>query len=139
MCPFLKRVAVALALLAPVAFLGAAEPDPEPVPSARAHLKRMQGTWVGDDLVLVIKKDQVIIRQKNGNRDERTRIELDTRKKPPTFNLTLEKARVATVRGIYKFGKDEMTIAFTENLTKARPTRFDDRSCIKLVLKRRRK
>jgi uncharacterized protein (TIGR03067 family) len=145
MFTFLKRAAVAaLALLTLVPLLCAAEPDPEPISSAQADLKKMQGTWVevtkqkGVGIVLVIKKDQVVIREKNSNRMQRTTIELDARKKPPTFDLTLEKAKLATVRGIYKFGKDELTIAFTENLTKARPTKFDGKDCIKLVLKRQR-
>jgi uncharacterized protein (TIGR03067 family) len=154
MSAFLKRAAVVALVLFNLAVPpGAAEPDPEPVFPAKADLKKMQGTWVAvrhivngvdvtktealADLVFVIKKDQVVISGQNSKR-EGGRIELDARKKPPTFDLFLKKEAVATVRGIYGLGKDELTIAFTENRTKARPTKFDGKDGAMLVLKRQK-
>src|SRR5215471_4444300 len=93
--------AMALFLLCSLPVL-AAEPDPEPTSSTKAHLKKMQGTWIavrliekGVDvtkkealnLVFVFKKDQIIVSEK-GRKDEKpAKFKLDARKKPYTIDI----------------------------------------------------
>jgi uncharacterized protein (TIGR03067 family) len=148
---FPMKRALALLLLCSLPGL-AAEPDPEPVSSTKAHLKKIQGTWIavrliekGVDvtkkealnLVFVFKKDQITVSEK-GRREKPAGFKLDARKKPYTIDIFPEQGRDDVVRGIYKFDKDELTIAFVEGKNKARPKKFDDKDSSRIVLKRQK-
>jgi uncharacterized protein (TIGR03067 family) len=144
----------ALLLLAvPAATLLAAEPDPEPVSSSPAHLKKMQGNWVvvrielngRDDkekrgVVFMIEKDRMVI--KDPKRDETATFKLDARKKPRHIDLSPigpkgPKGRDMVLKGIYKFAGNELTFVFSDP-GKERPAKFEDKSRLKLVLRRQK-
>jgi uncharacterized protein (TIGR03067 family) len=149
----LKRAAVvALVLLVIAPAARAAEPDPEPVSSAQAHQKKMQGTWDivraeedGRDMrkevigaTIRIDKDRIIITSPARKGDEPATFKLDARKKPPQIDITPDKGgRGEMVRGIYRVGRDELVLVFTEG-KKDRPTNFDGKGAIKVVLKRQK-
>jgi uncharacterized protein (TIGR03067 family) len=123
------------------------QPDPEPVSSSEADLKKMQGTWEiaraeknGADAAkeiagvrVVIQKDRLVI--KDPKRDEAVTIKLDAKKKPSHIDLFPDKARREMVKGIYRFDKGELIIVFADP-GQARPAKFDDKARGKLVLRR---
>jgi uncharacterized protein (TIGR03067 family) len=128
------------------------EPDPEPVPSTKVDLKKMQGSWdivrgeengrdMGKEVVGTVVRitgERIVIKEHNRKREEPATLKLDASKRPAQIDITPdERARGEVLRGIYRLSKDELVLVFTED-KKARPARFDAKECVKLVLKRQR-
>jgi uncharacterized protein (TIGR03067 family) len=127
-------------------------PNPEPQPTTKIDLKKMQGTWKVvraetkakgaknlDGVRFIIKNDQMTIKDPNLKRDETATFKLDAKKRPHHINITptMKGGPREVVLGIYKFEKDQLIIAFNEPKS-PRPTRFDALAAMKLVLQKRK-
>jgi uncharacterized protein (TIGR03067 family) len=142
--------ALVLLLLLAVPALARDEPDPEPVTTTKADLKKMQGTWEivrvergGKDVtkdkggaLFIFTKETLTIR--DGKRDEKATIKLDARKKPAHIDISPDRGKQETVKGIYNLTAKELTIVFTEP-GKGRPANFaGGQEHMKLVLRKQK-
>jgi uncharacterized protein (TIGR03067 family) len=136
----MRRCLLLLLFLAPLA-VWADDTDPEPVTSAEAELKKLQGNWDvvkvvrdGTDatketkgLSCVIKKDQLTVHvgggAASGRPEQKLAVTLDPKNKPAHIDLVVSNSK-EVVKGIYKLEKGELTIAFSEP-GQERPKVFD--------------
>jgi uncharacterized protein (TIGR03067 family) len=149
------KFAFAVLLCLPLALAARPDPDPEPLTPAQADMKAMQGEWavvkVGGPKGKEKRADEIakarftfekdVIKVTGGPRkEEDVKFTLDATKKPRWIDIIPPgpkgKGGEPPVKGIYKFEKGELSIAFTEGPRGERPTKFDDPKVNLLVLKR---